>query len=534
MKKNQIIFLILLLLLLAGCKKTTIPATPSGLQAVLDGETQILLTWRDSSIHETEFRVYRGVNTENCTELISKVGAGVTSYKDTHIQPGRTYYYIVKAYNPAGESAASNKVLITVPVVIPVPTAPTNLKATALSSSEIKLTWQDQSDNEDKFIIYRGTSNTNITEVAATLNEDQTTFTDTGLTDDTTYYYIVKAENVKGVSAASNIVQGKTIALKATLTAKVVDQYGEGLPGVSITMGSLKATTDAAGSFIFSELEPGNYTVKGIGGQDHHYILGETQIHLVKGNQSLDFTAYQILGAGVVIQSYSNNRVSTTKRIGLKKEIDLFSVRKSTSTRFTRQQIQQTSTKSLNMAENVSFIALSWGPIEGCTAYEVMYLDNGQWTPVWSSDGFHPEDPQFYLAKPEAYLDLGNELAGLIMGAGQYTFKIVATVSTTSVALPQITVSLGVRLADFPSNLMYTNSQLTWSGVAGASQYRTLIYDSADLLVDQTIHVAGTTSMSVPAGLTPGEYYQWHVDAQALDETGWLAEITRSISGFTL
>lgn len=629
MKKKLVISLLLLMMVLVGCKsKQTIPDRPSELTAVLD--TQILLNWKDNSNSETEFRIYRGVNTDR-TEFYCKVGEGITTFKDTLIEPGKTYYYVVTAINGIGESAASNQVSITVPPVAKVPNAPTNLsatvlstteikltwqdaadneegfrvyrgatetavttlvkevgagetqftdsqltpnttyyyqvkaynatgesaasnlaqgttlpeatvpvapsnvQATAISTSEIKLTWQDQSDDEEKFVVYRGTSETNIREIAATLNANTTTFTETGLTDDTTYYYLVKAQNATGFSAASNIAHVKTPALKATLVANIVDQNGAGIPGVSITMGTLKATTDDSGAFTFNGLEPGSYSVKGMGGRDHHYILGETQIVLAKGVQEQEFTAYQLIGAGVVMQSPANstNQASSVKLTALKKEMNLSGVRKGVPTKSHRSQTKRISTKAIDLMGNASCIALNWEPINGAVSYGISYLHtDGIWHSVWDSDQAYPEDPAFDSSNPQAYLDLGNELAGFVTGAGNYTFKVSAFFDTRNIDLPQITVSLGMRLADFPRNLAYTNSLLSWSSVSGASQYRTLIYRDG-ILVDQAIHGVGVTSMIVPEEVIPGQYHEWYVDAQALDETGWLAEITRAISGFT-
>jgi PKD repeat protein len=88
-------------------------------------------------------------------------------------------------------------VMITVNDVVPAP--PTNLQAAATSPTEIVLTWQDASDNEDGFSIYRATaggSATLIAQVAAGI----TTFADQSLTPGTSYFYQVEAFNGAGAS----------------------------------------------------------------------------------------------------------------------------------------------------------------------------------------------------------------------------------------------------------------------------------------------------------------------------------------------
>ena len=82
------------------------------------------------------------------------------------------------------------------------PSAPTNLSATAISSSEIDLSWTASNDNGGgdwiaSYKIFRGG-----VQVATTTSA--TTYDDTGLSADTTYSYTVEAYDAAGnVSAAS-------------------------------------------------------------------------------------------------------------------------------------------------------------------------------------------------------------------------------------------------------------------------------------------------------------------------------------------
>ena len=76
------------------------------------------------------------------------------------------------------------------------PSAPTNLTATAQSTSAIKLTW-DAVDGAASYNVYRGGSY--LTSVAT-----GTTYSDTGLTPNTQYCYKVTAVNTAGESAESN------------------------------------------------------------------------------------------------------------------------------------------------------------------------------------------------------------------------------------------------------------------------------------------------------------------------------------------
>ncbi len=82
-----------------------------------------------------------------------------------------------------------------------VPTAPSNLTATAVSSSEINLAWGDDSSNETGFNVQRSTDGINFA-LIATLGANVTTYSDTSLIASTTYYYRVRSVNGDGPSTS--------------------------------------------------------------------------------------------------------------------------------------------------------------------------------------------------------------------------------------------------------------------------------------------------------------------------------------------
>jgi len=79
------------------------------------------------------------------------------------------------------------------------PNAPNNLSATAVLSTQIDLSWNDNSNNEDGFKIERKFGGGSFTEIA-TVNSDVTTYNDTGLSANTMYTYRVRAYNTAGDS----------------------------------------------------------------------------------------------------------------------------------------------------------------------------------------------------------------------------------------------------------------------------------------------------------------------------------------------
>ena len=93
------------------CVTTTSPPTaPSGLAATVASTTQLNLSWTDNSHSpdETGFRIERRIGASGVYSEIAIVAADVTTFSDTGLATGTTYYYRVRAYNPNGNSLYSN------------------------------------------------------------------------------------------------------------------------------------------------------------------------------------------------------------------------------------------------------------------------------------------------------------------------------------------------------------------------------------------------------------------------------------------
>jgi len=91
------------------------------------------------------------------------------------------------------------------------PNAPSNLVANASSSSQVDLTWIDNSANESGFKIERcnGAGCTNFRQIAS-VGVNVSTYSNTGLKRNTSYSYRVRAYNSSGNSAYSNTATAKT------------------------------------------------------------------------------------------------------------------------------------------------------------------------------------------------------------------------------------------------------------------------------------------------------------------------------------
>jgi predicted phage tail protein len=190
------------------------PAAPSGLTATAVSSSQINLAWTDNSINEDGFKIERCQNA-GCSNFaqVAQVGANVTTYNDTGLTASTTYGYRVRAFNLGGNSAYSNTAQATTQIAQTVPAAPSNLVATAVSTSQINLSWTDNANNEQGFRIERcqGNGCTNFVQIAQVAVANTTSYSDTGLASNTRYRYRVRAYNSVGNSAYSNIALARTL-----------------------------------------------------------------------------------------------------------------------------------------------------------------------------------------------------------------------------------------------------------------------------------------------------------------------------------
>jgi chitodextrinase len=193
----------------SGPIDTTAPSTPTNLSASAASSSQINLSWTASSdnVGITGYKIYRG-GTQIAT-------SSTTTYSDTTLNPSTTYSYTVAAYDAAGNtSVQSGSVSATTQaaqVDTTPPTTPTNLSASAISSSQINLAWAASTDavGVTGYRVYRAG--------VLIASPTGTTYSDTALTPSTTYSYTVAAYDVAGnLSGQSSSVSAITLAATAT------------------------------------------------------------------------------------------------------------------------------------------------------------------------------------------------------------------------------------------------------------------------------------------------------------------------------
>jgi fibronectin type 3 domain-containing protein len=184
----------------------TTPPQPTGVSASAASSSEIDIQWQSVS-GATGYRVER--SPDGSTGWTAIHTGTATTYSDLGLTAATTYYYRVFATNSSGDSPASATVDAT---TLPLPpAAPSNPAATAISGSQITVSWNDVA-GETGFTVQRSPDGTSSWTTAGTTAQGVTSLTDSGLAASTTYYYRVLATNAGGSSSPSSIVSATTLS----------------------------------------------------------------------------------------------------------------------------------------------------------------------------------------------------------------------------------------------------------------------------------------------------------------------------------
>lgn len=290
---------------------------PTGLAAVAS-PSSVALSWTAAG-GASSYKVYRGTTSGSYTLLASNVAT--TTYTDSTASNGTTYYYAVTAFNGA-DSAYSNEVSVQ-PIATPVISSVTSPTAASLT-----VTWAAATGAATYDVRY-GTATGSYT---TTVTNQTSPYTITGLTANTTYYIVVRANNAVG--AGTTITSAESS--KKTMTTAPVGLVASATPG---TVGL-------------------NWTA----------TTGATSYNVYRGTTSGSLT---LLTSGVSSNAYADTTVAngTTYFYAVSADNGTESAQ---SAEVSVRPISSFSISSLVAASSTSF-TVTWGAATGAAAYDVRY-----------------------------------------------------------------------------------------------------------------------------------------------------------------
>ncbi len=181
----------------------TVPPAPTAVNAVA-GNALVTVTWT-AAPSASSYNVYRSTSQGSQGSLVGS--SATSSYSDTTVVNGTTYYYVVTATNAVGQGHASTQSAGATPQVpLSRPTAPTGVNATA-GNAQVTVTWTTAA-TATSYNVYRSTTlGAQGTKIGSSVT---VSFTDSTSVNGTTYYYQVTAVNAAGESTPSTRSSGAT------------------------------------------------------------------------------------------------------------------------------------------------------------------------------------------------------------------------------------------------------------------------------------------------------------------------------------
>ena len=229
------------------------PTVPGSFMATAASGTQINLSWTASSdvVGVTGYLIER-CQGAGCTNFGQIANGTATSYSDTGLTASTSYTYRVRAVNSGNNvgdySATSTAVTTGGGGDTTPPSTPTSPSATAISASQINLSWTASTDNVGvtgyKVERCQGSGCSNFAQVGTPTG---TTFSDTGLTASTSYSYRVRATDAAGNLSGYSTTASATTSSSGDTTPPSAPTGLSASPGGSAVQLSWTASADNVG-----------------------------------------------------------------------------------------------------------------------------------------------------------------------------------------------------------------------------------------------------------------------------------------------
>jgi uncharacterized repeat protein (TIGR02543 family) len=175
-----------------------IPGMPISFAAASASYNSVRLTWAAVS-GASGYQIYRATSYSGTYSLITTLSSAAISYTNSSLTTGRTYYYKIRAYRLVGTTHVYGN-YTSILSTIPIPATPSSFKSVSASYSSVRLSWVVVS-GASGYLVYRASSSSGTYSLIRTITSGSTaSYTHTGLTTNTTYYYKIRAYRLMGTN----------------------------------------------------------------------------------------------------------------------------------------------------------------------------------------------------------------------------------------------------------------------------------------------------------------------------------------------
>lgn len=445
---------------------STIASAPTGLAAVANGGGIVNLSWTASSgtAGAISYVIKRSTSAGGPYSTI-QTGISVTTYSDYSVTNGTTYYYVVQAATSGGNSANSNQISVT-------PISSFAISGNVTAPNQVTLTW-NAAAGASSYTVKQSTtlagSSTGTTVASCTAIASTVCVINSGLTNGTTYYYTVFANNVGvGSSASNNTSEVASTPFNTPFTTVVA-----GTNQVVINWSSIPNAT--------------NYNI---------YVA------TVSGNA---------ISGGVLATGCSSISANTCTATGLTNGTKYYFglvASLSTGGSFNSGEVFATPIGSFDITAATGLSAtsaqISWGSAVGATAYNIIY---------GTTSGSYSLSSGPFSTSPATITNLSP--------GTQYYFRVVATNGQGNVNSNSEYATTLVTTP--PTNLTATASSstvinLTWNVSPGTAAITYDVQSSNSTggpytSVSCSVSISGSTATCVDSNVTAGNKYYYVVKA---------------------
>lgn len=222
-----------------------VPGPPAGLQVALTTSSTVTLQW--SKISGVTYNIYRSSTSDSSGFVLIATGVDSDTYSDGSLTAGTRYWYKVSGINGTGTGHASDPIATT---TLCSPPDAITITAGSPSTSSLVVSWSS-SNGATKYRVYRSKVQDGTYTLVA--ENSSTTYTDTSLDDNTTYYYRITALNESGESLFSSISYRKT-HIETRLSVDASPRVGGTVTGSGVfgigTRQTISASPTAGWEFV--------------------------------------------------------------------------------------------------------------------------------------------------------------------------------------------------------------------------------------------------------------------------------------------